>query len=57
MVVLQFTNFVGYMTHAVTAFWAWRGIQEHDRAIRSGDLAEMVGEDEKRRREEKARKG
>lgn len=56
MVALQFISFVGYTIHAAMAWWVWKGLREHDLAVRSGTVIELVDEDEKRRREEEARR-
>lgn len=56
MVALQFITFIGYSVHAAMAWWVWRGLKEHDQAVRSGNAVELVDEDEKRRREEEARR-
>ena len=56
MVALQFITFVGYAVHAGMAWAVWKGLKEHEKGIRSGQIVELVDEDEKRRREEEARK-
>lgn len=56
MIALQFVSFLGYSLHATMAWWVMHGLKRRDRDIASGDLVEMVDEDEKARREEEARR-